>query len=55
VTAAPALATLRDLDRWVEAWNTHDMSKVVALFAPGGVLHQPQNPGPLHADQGRYS
>ena len=55
MTTAPALATRKDLDRWVEAWNTHDMSKVVAPFAPGGVFHQPQNPEPRDANQGRCS
>jgi len=45
-----AVATHADVDRWVDAWNTHDMARVVALFAPGGVLHQPQNPDPLDAE-----
>ncbi|MBV9310381.1 MAG: ester cyclase [Solirubrobacterales bacterium] len=45
--SAVAEARHEDLDRWVHAWNTHDMNKVVALFAPAGVLHQPQNPEPL--------
>lgn len=43
-------ATHDDVQRWVDTWNTHDMKKVVALFVPGGVLHQPQNPNPLDAE-----
>jgi steroid delta-isomerase-like uncharacterized protein len=47
MSSGTAIATHDDVQRWVDAWNTHDMDEVAALFAPHGVLHQPQNPDPL--------
>jgi len=36
-----------DVQRWLDAWNSHDMARITALFTPDAVIHQPQNSGPL--------
>ena len=36
-----------DVQRWVDAWNSHDIEKVSALFSPDVVVYQPENPRPL--------
>lgn len=38
-----------DIQRWAEAWNSHDIDTVMALFTPDVVIHQPSNPRPLDA------
>jgi ketosteroid isomerase-like protein len=53
-TASPAAeasagATAADVTRWTDAWNSHDIEKVVALFGPDAVVDQPSNPKPLDA------
>jgi steroid delta-isomerase-like uncharacterized protein len=36
-----------DIQRWTEAWNSHDIDKVAALFSPDVTIYQPENPRPL--------
>jgi steroid delta-isomerase-like uncharacterized protein len=36
-----------DVQRWLDAWNSHDLDRIAALFTPDAVVHQPQNPEPL--------
>ena len=36
-----------DIQRWSEAWNSHDIDKVTALFSKDMVIYQPENPKPL--------
>lgn len=36
-----------DVDHWAAAWNSHDINKVMALFAPNVQIDQPENPKPL--------
>jgi steroid delta-isomerase-like uncharacterized protein len=42
--------THADIDRWAEAWNSHDVEKVAALFTPDVAIDQPENPKPIGAD-----
>jgi len=39
-----------DVQRWLDAWNSHDIAKIAALFAPDATIYQPQNPTPLTKD-----
>ena len=39
--------TRADVEKWIGAWNTHDLEKIAALFAEDAVMFQPQNPKPL--------
>lgn len=39
--------TKNDVRRWLDAWNSHDIERIAALFADDAVVHQPQNPQPL--------
>lgn len=36
-----------DVQRWLDAWNSHDMTRIGALFTPDAVVHQPQNAQPM--------
>ncbi len=48
-------ASLADVDRWLAAWNSHDIDRILALFEDDMVMFQPQNPRPLtKADVGRF-
>jgi steroid delta-isomerase-like uncharacterized protein len=47
--AAASGATAADIERWSEAWNSHDIDKVTALFSADTVVDQPSNPKPLDA------
>lgn len=38
-----------DVQRWLDAWNSHDLTRIAALFTPDAVIHQPQNAQPLSA------
>lgn len=39
--------TSADVQRWIDAWNSHDLDRITALFTDDVVMHQPQNPTPL--------
>lgn len=55
--AAPprAAASVADVDRWLDAWNSHDIDRILALFDEDAVMFQPQNPRPLgKSDVGRF-
>lgn len=39
--------THADVQRWLDAWNSHDLSQIRSLFADTAVIYQPQNPRPL--------
>jgi steroid delta-isomerase-like uncharacterized protein len=39
-----------DVQRWLDAWNSHDMDRILALFTDDVIMHQPQNPKPLTKD-----
>jgi steroid delta-isomerase-like uncharacterized protein len=47
--ASPDGANAADIARWSAAWNSHEISQVVALFSPDAVVDQPSNPKPLNA------
>ncbi len=49
VAASPEI-TGADVRRWLDAWNSHDINRIVALFSDDVVMHQPQNPQPLTKD-----
>jgi steroid delta-isomerase-like uncharacterized protein len=38
-----------DIQRWADAWNSHDIETVLALFTPDVVINQPANPKPLES------
>jgi steroid delta-isomerase-like uncharacterized protein len=42
-----------DIQNWEDAWNSHDIQRVLSLFDPGVVIHQPSNPKPLDFDSAR--
>jgi len=47
-TASPEPAvTHQDVMRWADAWNSHDINKVLALFAKHVQIDQPANEKPL--------
>jgi len=39
-----------DIQRWTDAWNSHDIDKVEALFSRDITIYQPENPKPLGRD-----
>jgi steroid delta-isomerase-like uncharacterized protein len=39
--------TSADVHRWLDAWNSHELPRILALFSDDVVMHQPQNPRPL--------
>jgi steroid delta-isomerase-like uncharacterized protein len=49
--AAPTTGpiTHADIQRWAEAWNSHDVEKVAALFTPDVAIDQPENTSPIGA------
>ncbi len=36
-----------DVQEWLDAWNSHNLDRILDLFAEDAVVHQPQNPAPL--------
>jgi steroid delta-isomerase-like uncharacterized protein len=38
-----------DIQRWADAWNSHDIETVMTLFTPDVVINQPANPKPLES------
>lgn len=36
-----------DVIRWAQAWNSHDIDTVLALFSKDVLIDQPENPKPL--------
>ena len=36
-----------DIQTWADAWNSHNIDTVMALFSPDVIIHQPSNPKPL--------
>ncbi len=49
VPAAQGGVTAADISRWSNAWNSHEINKVTALFSADAVVDQPSNPKPLNA------
>ena len=50
--SAPAPAptgpiTHADIQAWADAWNSHNIDTVAALFSDDIIIHQPSNPKPL--------
>jgi steroid delta-isomerase-like uncharacterized protein len=45
--ASPKPVTHADIDRWAAAWNSHDITTVLALFSKDVRIDQPENPKPL--------
>jgi steroid delta-isomerase-like uncharacterized protein len=39
----------QDVQRWLDAWNSHDLGRITDLFTPDAIIHQPQNPQPMTA------
>jgi len=37
-----------DVTRWSDAWNSHNIDRVTALFSPNTVVDEPANPAPLN-------
>lgn len=48
--AAQPTITHTDVNRWAEAWNSHDINRVMELFAKDVRIDQPENPRPLDFD-----
>jgi steroid delta-isomerase-like uncharacterized protein len=49
VRATEGPITHADIQHWADAWNSHDIDTVMALFSDDVVIHQPSNPKPLDA------
>ena len=32
----------QDVQRWLDAWNSHDLGRILHLFTPDAIVHQPQ-------------
>lgn len=41
--------------RWIEAWNTHDLETILALYAPDVILTSPVAARLLHDPSGRVA
>jgi steroid delta-isomerase-like uncharacterized protein len=39
--------THADVERWLSAWNSHNIDTIDALFSEDALIYQPQNPKPL--------
>ena len=39
--------THADIQAWADAWNSHNIDTVAALFSDDIIIHQPSNPKPL--------
>ena len=53
-TSAEPPVTHQDVTRtWADAWNSHDITKVLALFAKDVQIDQPENAKPLDYDGAR--
>ena len=53
-TGAEPPVTHQDVTRsWADAWNSHDITKVLALFAKDIEIDQPENSKPLDYDGAR--
>jgi predicted ester cyclase len=39
--------THADVQRWLDAWNSHKIDTIKLLFADSALIYQPQNPKPL--------
>ncbi|MGA9271876.1 MAG: nuclear transport factor 2 family protein [Candidatus Cybelea sp.] len=53
-TSAEPPVTHQDVTRnWADAWNSHDISKVLALFAKDIEIEQPENDKPLDYEGAR--
>jgi steroid delta-isomerase-like uncharacterized protein len=48
-SAAQAPIGHADIQRWADAWNSHDIDTVMALFTPDVLINQPANPKPLES------
>jgi steroid delta-isomerase-like uncharacterized protein len=48
--AAQPVINHTDVDRWAMAWNSHDINRVMGLFAKDVRIDQPENPRPLDLD-----
>jgi hypothetical protein len=35
------------MQRWLDAWNSHNMDSIKSLYADSVMICQPENPGPL--------
>lgn len=42
--------TADHVHRWLDAWNSHDIEQIKALFTDDMVMYQPQNPKPLNKE-----
>ncbi|GEM_PF-2171015 len=40
-------ATKDDMQRWVDAWNSHNMDSIKLLYADSAIIYQPESPEPL--------
>jgi len=45
--AASSPITHADVDHWANAWNSHNIDQVMAMFSPDVQIDQPENPKPL--------
>lgn len=51
--AAAYRVTHQDVYRWADAWNSHDISRVLALFSEDVAIDQPENAKPLGYERAR--
>ncbi len=50
-TKTKQMITKNEVYEWLDAWNSHDMNKILDLFADSALVYQPQNPEPLTKDK----
>lgn len=51
--AAEGPVTHQDIYRWADAWNSHDIDRVLALFSKNVQIDQPENARPLDYEHTR--
>ncbi len=45
------MVTKKELDNWLDACNSHDVDRILKLFANNAVVHHPQNVIPLNKNK----
>jgi steroid delta-isomerase-like uncharacterized protein len=41
------MVTAESVHEWLDAWNSHEIERILNLFSADMVMYQPQNPQPL--------
>jgi len=45
------MVTEKELNNWLDACNSHDVNRILKLFAKNAVVHEPQNVVPFKKDK----